>query len=62
MKVVERNRIAKKIVDDIVKDLLEKTELGLVADNWDDGDDDDKKEAIERWMNIVKRHIVVDNK
>ena len=62
MTTVERDRIARKIVTEIMKDLLEKTELGLQADNWDDGDDDDKKDATKRWELIVKRYLPVDGK
>lgn len=59
MTIRERDKTAKKIVAAIMKDLLEETELGLQADNWEDGDDDDKQDAIKRWELIVKRFIPV---
>lgn len=55
----ERDKVAEKIVNEIINHLEEKSDLGNV---WDEMDDDDQKELKNVWLNIVKRYLPIDKK
>lgn len=55
----ERDKIAQKIVETIFNDLKDNTELeAKLFEDWDEDDIDDTKK---RWLNIVKRNLVIES-
>jgi hypothetical protein len=63
MTAIERDRIAKKIIDGIMNDLENNSDLMMeYGDYWDNDNPDDMKETKQRWLLIAKRFIPVGKK
>lgn len=55
----ERDKVAGKIVNEIINHLENWSDL---ENAWDELDDEDQKELKNKWLNIVKRFLPIDKK